>query len=149
MAMHADSTTTVLTTCMLPSVLTVIRESNELIRSVSVSVSVWAAAGTANSKAKKAAKKFFMEVRLNYSLAAGRLEEQSCIPVKTLLPALPDLHPPARQQFGRDTNSRRALDSQPCAVVLPAARCAIVRPQYAPEIALLAMQRAEPLTEDS
>src|ERR1041385_4967471 len=76
MLMPADSTTMVSTTCMLPLLFTVMRESNELIRSVSF----WAAADTANSKARKQpAKKFFMEVRLNYSLAAGWLEEQSCV----------------------------------------------------------------------
>jgi ABC-type phosphate transport system permease subunit len=58
---------------MLPSVFTVMRESNERIPSV------WATAGTAISKTRKqAVKKFFMGVRFDYSLAAGRQEEESC-----------------------------------------------------------------------
>src|SRR5437660_10173297 len=56
MATPAESTTIVSTTCMLPSVFTVIRESNEHIPSVC------AAAGTAASRARQAIRNFFMEV---------------------------------------------------------------------------------------
>ena len=62
------------TTCMLPSVFTVIRESNEEIRSV------WAAAVAHSSKARRQAiTRFFMEVRLTISsLLTGRKNKVAC-----------------------------------------------------------------------
>jgi hypothetical protein len=61
---------------MLPSLFTVIRESNEDIRSV------WAAAGAIASRARKqAAKKFFMGVRLTIALLPAGKEEQNNIPL--------------------------------------------------------------------
>src|SRR5437899_10857643 len=71
-ATPADSTSMVSCTSMLPSGFTAIRESNERIRSVSVSL--WAMAAAARKAKQHTIKRFFIELVTDY-ISTGVLQK--------------------------------------------------------------------------